>query len=160
MTIIVKTPDELLSALNRLATERIEHAVTTAQRELAVFAFDQWTSSKFTWSPRQPNDVWSGQSRESINVSVGSPDPTYARDNPGPWPNHTSPYAPRDPFEARFKLERIPAWDTVYVSSNAPHAVKVEARTQGMHGAAEFTRSHFRGFQWSSVLNQYSSVPF
>ena len=160
MAIVVKTPDELLYALNQLTTERVERAVTTAQREMAVYAFTQWTRSKFTWSAFNPNDVWSGQSRESIKVSIGSPTASYAPANPGPWPNHPSPYQPRDPFDARFALESIPAWQPVYVSSNVPHALKVESRTQGMKGAAEFTRSHFQGYNWSAVLTQSQDAPF
>lgn len=160
MAVVVKTPEELLSVLNQLSTERIERAVTTAQREMAVYAFEQWTSSRFTWSRFNPNDVWSGQSRESVTVSVGSPSPQFAAPIPGPWPNHPNPYQPRDPFDARFKLERIPAWETVYVSSNVPHALTVEMHTHGMQGSAEFTRSHFRGYNWSGVLKQSQAVPF
>lgn len=160
MAVIVKSPQELLNALNKITTEKIEHAVTTAQREIAVYAFTQWTSAKFTWSKWQPNDVWSGQSRESISVSIGEPSTQYAPFVTGSWPIHESPYDQRDPFEARFKLEKIPAWTPVYVSNNAPHSENVELHTQGMRIAFEFTRSYFQSYSWKGVLKTSENVPF
>lgn len=159
--VTVTNAADLRAALDRLVAERVDRAVAAVTREVAVYCFAQWTSGKFTWSRWQPNDVWSGQSRESVNVSVGSPDRSFAPDNPGDWPLHSSPYGPRDPFEARFKLEGLAPYQTVFVSDNAPHAAKVEQHTQVAHMAAEFTRSHFQpGYSWAPVVTASAPVPF
>ena len=107
MTVTVRTASELSAALNRLVEQKVDRAVAIATREVAVYAFSEWVGGKFTWSRWQPNDVWSGQARASVNVSIGSPDRSFAPDNPGDWPLHASPYPARDPFEARFKLEAL-----------------------------------------------------
>lgn len=161
LTITVKTASDLNAALQRIIAERVDRGVAAATREVAVYAFTEWTGGKFTWSKYNPNDVWSGQSRQSVNIGIGSPDPSFAPDNPGSWPMHESPYPPRDPFEARFKLEGLPAYVPVYISDNAPNMAKVEAHTQVAHMAAAFTQAHFKpGFNWKPVISMSSSVPF
>jgi hypothetical protein len=161
MTVTVRTADELGAALDGLVAQRIDRSAAAAVREAAVFCFTQWTSGKFTWSKFQPNDVWSGQSRESVNIGIGAPDPKFAPANLGPWPNHPSPYGPRDPFEARFRLDGLAPYQAVYVSDSAPNTMKVEAHTQVAHSAAAFTRAHFApGHSWSGVLAQSHDAPF
>lgn len=161
MTITVHSPDELRQAFASLVADRVDGAVSAAQREAAVYCFEQWTSGKFTWSRWQPNDVWSGQSRASVNVSIGSPNRSYAPANPGDWPLHASPLPPRDPFEARFALEGLKPYGTVYVSDNAPHVDRVEKHTQVAHAAASFTKAHFApGYSWAPVVTKAASVPF
>lgn len=161
MTINVNTAQDFASALDLMTKAKVDDCIAAVQREAAVYCFQQWTSGKFTWSKWQPEDVWSGQSRASVNVSVGAPDPTYAPDNPGDWPIHGSPYGPRDPFEARFRLESMQPYSVVWVTDNAPHAAKVEAFTRVAHMAAKFTTSHFApGYNWSGVVNKSQSVPF
>ena len=161
VTITVHSPEELRQAFANIVADRVDGAIAAVQREAAVYCFAQWTSGKFTWSRWQPDDVWSGQSRASVNVSIGSPDRSYAPDNPGDWPLHTSPLPPRDPFEARFALEGLKPYGTVYVSDNAPHAAKVEQHTQIAHAAAKFTVSHFApGYSWAPVVAKSADVPF
>lgn len=161
MTITVRTASELSAALSLLVEQKVDRAVAIATREVAVYCFAQWTGGKFTWSRWQPNDVWSGQARASVNVAAGSPDRSSAPDNPGDWPLHGSPYPARDPFEARFVLEGLQPYQTVWISDNAPHAAKVEQHTQVAHMAAEFAKSHFRpGYSWAPVVTAAASVPF
>lgn len=160
MTIICRTPDELLAALNRLTDEVIEPAVVSAVRQIAEFYVITWNAGTFTWSRGQPNKVWSGQAMESLRASIGSPDQTYAPDNPGPWPNHPHPYEGRSPFEVLDALSGLKAYDTVWLSSNAPHMADVERHTMVGHMAAEFTKSHFAsGYSWGNSLIP-SDIPF
>jgi hypothetical protein len=161
VTITVRTASELSAALQKLTEDRVDRAVAVATREVAVYCFEQWTAGKFTWSRWQTRDVWSGQSRASVNVSVGSPDRSYAPDNPGDWPLHGAPYPARDPFEARFALEGLRPYQMVFVSDAAPHAAKVEQHTQVAHMAAGFSKAHFApGYSWAPIVTASASVPF
>lgn len=160
MTILCRTPDELESALNRLAASVIDPAVVEAQKQVVEFAYGQWAAGKFTWSRYQTDDVWSGQSRASIRVSVGAPDVSFAPDNPGNWPHHENPYPPRDVFDVMDHLAGLRPYQTVYLSDNAPHYAKVEAHTQVGRTAAEFAKSHFGpGYSWGNSLIP-NTIPF
>lgn len=160
MAIIVHSSAELLATLDRLVVERVDTAVVTAQKEVAAYCFGQWNDGKFTWSKWQKGDVWSGQSRASIRVAVGAPDRSYEPDNPGEWPNHGSPYPPRDVFDAMNSLSGLRAYQAVYISDNAPHMDLVEKHTQVGRMAAEFTRAHFGpGYSWGSSLIP-DNIPF
>lgn len=158
---VCRTPDALRAAFAKVVSEKVDHAIAQAQREATVYAFSMVVSGKFTWSRWQPNDVWSGQARQSVNVSYGTIDRSYAPDNPGDWPLHQSPYPPRDPFEAAFALEGMPAYGMSYVSDAAPHMQNVEMHTGVMRFAAEATKAHFApGYQWGAVLTKAADVPF
>ena len=145
MTVVCKTAEDFLAALEEIAEEKITKAITHLQTEMAVFCFQVWTDGKATWSKDQPNDYWSGQYRASVNVSVSTPDISYAPDNPGEWPIHQSPYPAKDVGYIRGLLaeELTLPYSTVWISNSVPHAVKVEEHTQIAEKAAEFTRSHF-----------------
>lgn len=160
MTIICRTPDELLAALNRLTDEVIESAVVEAQRQVVEFAFATWAAGKFTWSRFQADDVWSGQSRASIRVSIGAPDGSYEPDNPGDWPHHQAPYPAPDVFQAMGRLGGLRAYQSVILSDNSPNYAEVEKRTAVGRAAAEFTRSHFSsGYSWGNSLIP-NNIPF
>lgn len=160
MTIICRTPEELLAALNRLTDEVIDPAVVEAQRQVVEFAFATWSAGKFTWSRFQTDDVWSGQSRASIRVSIGAPDGSFEPDNPGDWPHHENPYPAPDVFQAMGRLDGLRAYQTVTLSDNAPHYSDVEKMTGVGKAAAEFTKSHFGpGYSWGASLIP-SDIPF
>lgn len=160
MTAICRTPEELLAELNRLTIEAADYGTVQVQRQVTEFMFATWAAGKFTWSRFQADDVWSGQSRASIRVSIGAPDGSYEPDNPGDWPHHGNPYPAPDVFQAMGKLDGLRAYQTVYLSDNAPHYDKVEARTQVGRAAAEFTRSHFgSGYSWGNSLIP-DNIPF
>lgn len=165
MTIICRTPDEVLAALNRMADEVIEPAVVEAQKQVVEFAFHEWAWGKATWV--HPDPFWTGQYRSSVRVSIGSPDGTFTPEHPDvtsgeiQWPEHPgTPYYPLSAAEVAGILEGLRPYQTVYISNDVPHADKVEAHTQVMNAAAEFTRSHFSsGYSWGNSLIP-NNIPF
>ena len=147
MTVVCRTADELLNALNEIAEAKIEKEIIRVQTAMAVFCYVTWSTGKATWSKEQPNDYWSGQYRASINVDVGAIDASYAPDNPGEWPIHGDPYPAKDVsyVEGVLATELAQPYKVVWLSNAVPHAAKVEDHTHIAAQAAEFTRSHFAG---------------
>lgn len=155
MTVFCKTLDSLQEALDDITEKKIGQAIVETQKSVALFCYSVWAGGKATWSPKQPNDYWSGQYRASVTVDVGSADPSFAPDNPGPWPIHPHPYPAKavTTIEGTLsaELDFSNPYRVVYLSDNAPHAAKVESHT-GIAAkaaentramAAEFTKSHF-----------------
>jgi len=153
MTVMCKTPFDLLEALNKAAEAKIAKAIIGVQIEMATFCYGVWSSGKATWAREQPNDYWSGQYRASIDVAIGAPMVEFAPDNPGDWPLHPDPLPamPVSDIEGYLVSSLTAPYQIVWISDNAPHALLVESRT-GIAGnaagqlqrmAATFTTSHF-----------------
>lgn len=160
MTVTVSTAADLRAALADIARAKVGTAVTRAQTAIVGYCVEEWELGKATWSPKQPNDFWSGQYRASLRVSPGQPDPSYEPDNPGPWPIHNHPYPALVGAEVMNMLAGIEPFQVVYLSDNAPHAQKVEDHTKIATAAAEFTRAHFVGYDWGGQLDIGSDIPF
>lgn len=171
MTITVSTGAEFTAAAEELFAKKIAEILPKAQIEISARVFQTWSNAKWTWSPKNPDDIWSGRARGSLNIAIGEPDPSALPRHPATiwgkghagrmkgvhraawWPDPVpGPYEAKDVFEAKASISGLVPYQVVWISDNVPYAHKIEDHTNIAHAAATFAVSHYKDCSWSTEL--------
>lgn len=151
---------ELGAAFDAWMRDEVEATVVEATKEYARYVYHYATTLKTTWSPQQPGDIWTGQFRYSVNVSVGNANPGYLPALEGqPWPRAATQYSISDTISGIEAVSSVPLYGALVISNNAPHAQDVEIHTRIFATAAELAARDMAGTDWSNV-SAGNSIPF
>jgi hypothetical protein len=152
---------ELGAAFDAFMRDEVEETVSEATKAYARAVYHYATTLKTTWSAMQPGDIWTGQFRYSVNVSVGNADASalpYMMPMQ-PWPIADKQYDMSDVISGIEAVSSVPLYGSLVISNNAPHAANVELHTGIFRTAAELAARDMAGTNWSNV-SAGNSIPF
>jgi hypothetical protein len=160
MPTVCTTADQFAAALNAWQAAEVDGVVAEATKAYASAVYHYVTTLKTTWSPKQSGDIWTGQYRYSMTVSIGSVN-TAALPAMGnqPWPTANSQYTDADVIAGSEVIASIQAYDVVYISNSAPHAQTVEDHNGVMAAAADLAAQDMASMDWRSLIDG-NNIPF
>ena len=159
MAVICTTAAEFGAALDAFMTDEVDAVVGAAAKAVTSSVYQHAIALKTTWSPLQPNDIFTGQFRYSFNIAVGSPNTASLPSLQQPWPMPDATYSIADAIASLEMVASIQPYDIVYVSNSADNAQVVEDHTGIIEAAADLAMADAQSTDFGSLLAAYS-VPF